>query len=112
MENEVTPFTYSGGATGIMKSHVELSCDQLYHSNCNVMQQRRQDMVNREALCYTRLHEASLEAEALRLENNELRSLKLHLKKELDQLIRNRLSYDRALLCNLFVREKGNNENL
>ncbi|CAH8324762.1 unnamed protein product [Eruca vesicaria subsp. sativa] len=81
MENEIAPFTYSGGATGIMNSHGEPSCDQLYHSNRNVMQQRCQDMVNREALCYTRLHEASLEAEALHLENTELRSLNLHLKK-------------------------------
>lgn len=124
MENEIAPFTYGGssaGVVGIMKSKGEpsggigvvvspsLLCDQLFHSSRNVMQQR-QDMVNREALCYTRLHEASLEAEVLRLENTELRSMNRHLKTELDQLIRssiqNRFDYDRIplrMLSNLSI---------
>ncbi|KAF8080508.1 hypothetical protein N665_0937s0010 [Sinapis alba] len=124
MENETASFTYSGNsAVGIVNSHGEPSVgggggivapssllrDQLYHSSRNVMQQR-QDMVNREALCYTRLHEASVEAEVLRLENTELRSMNLHLKKELDQLIRssiqNRFGYDRVplrMLSNLSI---------
>ncbi|CAN7053233.1 unnamed protein product [Brassica rapa subsp. trilocularis] len=89
MENEIAPFTYRNSSAGIMSSHGESSGGVVAPSRSrSVMQQRRQDMVNREALCYTRLHEASLEAEALRLENTELRSLNLHLKKELDQLIR------------------------
>ncbi|KAJ4884208.1 hypothetical protein Rs2_34301 [Raphanus sativus] len=88
---------------------VARSRDQLYYSTRSVMQQRRQDMVNREALCCTRLHEATLEAEALRLENTELRSLNLLLKKEIDQLIRSSLRnrYNRAPLRTL----GGNNEN-
>ncbi|CAH2066100.1 unnamed protein product [Thlaspi arvense] len=122
MENEIAPFNYSGsstGAVGIMKPQGEpsgvsvvspsLLCDQLYHSSRNVMQQR-QDMVNREALCYTRLHEASLEAEVLRLENTELRSMNRHLKTELDKLIRssiqNRFNYERVplrMLSNLSI---------
>ncbi|CAF2190563.1 zinc finger CCCH domain-containing protein 15-like [Brassica napus] len=113
MENETAPLSYSGtSAVGIVNSHGEPS--QLYHSSRSVMQQR-QDMVNREALCYTRLHEASLEAEVLRLENTELRSMNLHLKKELDQLIRssiqNRFGYDRVpfrMLSNLSI-GGGNN---
>ncbi|XP_024008032.1 zinc finger CCCH domain-containing protein 15 isoform X2 [Eutrema salsugineum] len=122
MENEIAPYTYSGssaGVVGIMKPQGEpsgvgvappsLLCDQLYKSSRNVMQQR-QDMVNREALCYTRLHEASLEAEVLRLENAQLRSMNRHLKTELDQLIRssiqNRLNHDRVplrMLSNLSI---------
>ncbi|CAH8385847.1 unnamed protein product [Eruca vesicaria subsp. sativa] len=35
-----------------MNSHGEPSCDQLYHSNRNVMQQRHQDMVNRETVLH------------------------------------------------------------
>ncbi|CAN6934140.1 hypothetical protein YC2023_079684 [Brassica napus] len=118
MENETAPFTYSGtSAVGIVNSHGEPSLlrDQLYHSNSRSVMQQRQDMVNREALCYTRLHEASLEAEVLRLENTELRSMNLHLKKELDQLIRssiqNRFGYDRVplrMLSNLSI-GGGNN---
>ncbi|KAG7589350.1 Zinc finger CCCH-type [Arabidopsis suecica] len=100
MENKIAPFSYSGSSAdvvGIKKSQGDSSCsgvvssslysDQLYKSTRNIMQQR-QDMVNREALCYTRLHEASLEAEALRLENTELRSMNRHLKTELNSLIR------------------------
>ncbi|VVA94469.1 unnamed protein product [Arabis nemorensis] len=97
MENKIAPYTYSGSSAGI------------YNSSRNVMQQR-QDMVNREALCYTRLHEASLEAEVLRLENTELRSMNRHLKTELNQLIRssiqNRFDYDRIplrMLSNLSI---------
>lgn len=97
MENQIAPYTYSGSSGGV------------YNSSRNVMQQR-QDMVNREALCYTRLHEASLEAEVLRLENTELRSMNRHLKTELNQLIRsstqNRFDYDRIplrMLSNLSI---------
>ncbi|CAF2062194.1 unnamed protein product [Brassica oleracea] len=114
MENEIAPFTYSGSSAGMMNSHGESSGgvvapsrfrDQLYHSSRSVM-------VNREALCYTRLHEASLEAEVLRLENAELRSLNLHLKKELDQLIRSSLRnrYDMAPPLRM-LSIGGNNEN-
>ncbi|XP_010415438.1 PREDICTED: zinc finger CCCH domain-containing protein 15 [Camelina sativa] len=125
MENEIAPFNYSGssaGVVGIKKSQGDSSCgggggvvtsslfsDQLYKSSRNIMQQR-QDMVNREALCYTRLHEASLEAEALRLENTELRSMNRHLKNELNSLIRSsiqsRLDCDRVplrMLSNLSI---------
>lgn len=119
MENEIAPFTYSGssaGVVGMRKSHGDQSggsvgspsllCDRFFNSSRNVMQQQRQDMVNREALCYTRLQEASLEAKVLRLENAELRSMNLHLKKELNQLIRSRLDYDRVplrMLSNLSI---------
>ncbi|KAL0801237.1 hypothetical protein Bca101_056413 [Brassica carinata] len=125
MENETASFTYSGtSAVGIANSRGEpsLGCgggvvvapsllrDQLYHNSSRSVMQQRQDMVNREALCYTRLHEASLEAEVLRLENTELRSMNVHLKKELDQLIRSsiksRFGYDRVplrMLSNLSI---------
>lgn len=122
MENEIAPFTYSGssaGVVGIRRSQGEpsgggggvvsssLFSDQLYKSTRNIMQQR-QDMVNREALCYTRLQEASLEAEALRLENTELRSVNRHLKTELNSLIRSSIQsrYDRIpfrMLSNLSI---------
>ncbi|EOA35456.1 hypothetical protein CARUB_v10020665mg [Capsella rubella] len=120
MTNEIAPFSYAG-VVGIKKSQGDSSCgggvvssslfsDQLYKSSRNIMQQQRQDMVNREALCYTRLHEASLEAEALRLENTELRSMNRHLKTELNSLIRSsiqsRLDYDRVplrMLSNLSI---------
>ncbi|KAL1223632.1 Zinc finger CCCH domain-containing protein 15 [Cardamine amara subsp. amara] len=136
MENEIAPFTYSGssaGVVGIKKPQGEpssggggvvsssLFSDQLYQSSRNIMQQR-QDMVNREALCYSRLHEASLEAEALRLENNELRSMNRHLKTELNGLIRSsiqsRFDYDRVpfrMLSNLSIGgndvDEGENQN-
>ncbi|KAF8080597.1 hypothetical protein N665_0933s0008 [Sinapis alba] len=113
MDNEIAPFTYSRSSHGEPSGGVVAPSrfrDQLYYSSRNVMQQRRQDMVNRAALCYTRLHEASLEAEVLRLENTELRSLNLHLKKELDQLIRSSLHNRlRAPLRMLSI--GGNNEN-
>ncbi|CAH8358880.1 unnamed protein product [Eruca vesicaria subsp. sativa] len=112
MENETASFTYSGTSASHGEPSVvapSLIRDNLYHSTRSVMQQR-QDMVNREALCYTRLHEASLEAEVLRLENTELRSMNRHLKKELDQVIRssiqNRFGYDRVplrMLSNLSI---------
>lgn len=113
MENEIAPFTYSGSSAGIMSSHGESSGgvvapsrfrDQLYHSSRSVM-------VNREALCYTRLHEASLEAEVLRLENAELRSLNLHLKKELNQLIRSSLRNRLRAPPLRMLSIGGNNEN-
>ncbi|CAA7058219.1 unnamed protein product [Microthlaspi erraticum] len=124
MENEIAPFTYSGSSAGVFgmrNSHGEQSgggsvgsptllCDRFINSSRSVMQQQRQDMVNREALCYTRLQEAALEAKVLRLENTELRSMNLHLKKELNQLIRSsiqsRLDYDRVplrMLSNLSI---------
>ncbi|KAF3515521.1 hypothetical protein DY000_02062932 [Brassica cretica] len=118
MENEIAPFTYSGSSGGMMNSHGESSGgvvapsrfrDQLHHSSRSVMQQRRQDMVNREALCYTRLHEASLEAEVLRPENAELRSLNLYLKN--DQLIRSSLRNRLRAPPLRMLSIGGNNEN-
>ncbi|CAN8243878.1 unnamed protein product [Cochlearia groenlandica] len=125
MENEIAPFNYSGGSVGVvgyMKPQGEHSGSSggvappsLFNSSRNVMQQQRQDMVNRQALCYTRLHEASIEAETLRLENTELRSMNRRLKTELDQLIRSsinsRFDYDRVplrMLSNLSI--GGNND--
>ncbi|XP_056857805.1 zinc finger CCCH domain-containing protein 15-like [Raphanus sativus] len=123
MENETAPFTYS-----VITSHGEPSVggggggvvNQIYRTSSAMQQQRRQDMVNREALCYTRLHEASLEAEVLRLENTELRSMNLHLKRELDELIRSsvqnsrhRFGYDRVplrMLSNLSIGDRGGAE--
>ncbi|CAN8238799.1 unnamed protein product [Cochlearia groenlandica] len=118
MENEMSPFSYRtssaaavavgstlsrGKPSGFGVVSSSLLRDRIYQtSRDNVLQQRRQDMVNREALCYTRLHEASLEAESLRLENTELKSMNRRLKTELDQIIRsstqNRFDCDRAPL--------------
>ncbi|XP_010559234.1 PREDICTED: zinc finger CCCH domain-containing protein 15 [Tarenaya hassleriana] len=99
MENEIAPITYGGSSAsvaGIMQLQGEQSCgavspsfysDQLYQSSREVMQQY-QDMVNRHALCLTRLREASLEAESLRLQNSKLRSMNRELSQQLNLLIR------------------------
>ncbi|XVE75255.1 hypothetical protein DITRI_Ditri12bG0080700 [Diplodiscus trichospermus] len=74
---------YSSSTTS--SSAAASSLFALYHPR--IFMQQHQDMINRHNLCLTRLREAQKEAEALRQENNSLRSVNRGLNKQLSALI-------------------------
>lgn len=78
--------------------------DSLYYSRLLIRQQQQQqhqDMINRHNLCLTRLREAAREAEALRQENDSLRTVNRELNKHVSLLIKS--SVNEQLSC-------GNND--
>lgn len=64
--------------------------DSLYYSRILMQQQQQQhqDMINRHNLCLTRLREAAKEADALRQENANLRSVNRELNKHIGILMK------------------------
>ncbi|XVF84722.1 hypothetical protein PTKIN_Ptkin17bG0061200 [Pterospermum kingtungense] len=74
---------FSSSATS--SSVADASLLALYHPR--LLMQQHQDMINRQTLCLTRLHEATKKAKALRQENTALRSVNRDLNKQLSALI-------------------------
>jgi butyrate response factor 1 len=69
---------------GFSDSSSTVVSNHLYHSRSV---QEHQEIVNRHSLCLTNLHEATIEAEALRRENTHLRALNCELNKYLGLFI-------------------------
>ncbi|KAE8077246.1 hypothetical protein FH972_015825 [Carpinus fangiana] len=80
-KSSVSPYSDSG----FSDSGSTVISNHLYHSRSV---QEHQEIVNRHSLCLAQLHEATIEAEALRLENTHLRAVNCELNKYLSLFIR------------------------